>query len=65
MPIRVEGKDQYRWNYGHSPRGYGHWYFKIGNETKAFVGLYSDAQKRALAYARKHHPKIFYIKVML
>jgi len=67
MSIRVEGKDEYKWNYGHTPRGQGFWSFKMGvnGETKTFRGNYAHAQKRALAYAHKHHPNIYYIKVLL
>ena len=64
MSIRVEGKDEYLWTHGHRPRGYGHWAFKIADEQKTFTGLFSEAQKKALAYARKYHPRIFHIKVL-
>ena len=64
MPIRVEGKDNYKWTHGHPPRGYGAWYFKIAGETKTFTGSFTDAQKAALKYARKHHPKVLAIRLL-
>ena len=64
MPIEVRGKDNYKWTWGKSPRGYGHWAFKIADETKFFTCNFADAQKKALKYARKHHPMIFSIKIL-
>lgn len=64
MTIRVEGKDHYEWIHGHKPRGTGYWGFQIANEKKFYQGTFTDAQKRALAYAKKNYPKIYSIKVL-
>lgn len=36
-----------------NPRGFGNWYFKLGNtgEEVSFSGKYSDAKKKAVKYA--------------
>lgn len=64
MPIRVEGKDMYMWTHGSAPRGHGHWAFRIGGDTKSFSGTFTEAQKKAIAYARKHHPRVVAIKLL-
>ena len=64
MPIEVRGRDEYKWEYGHYPRGIGFWSFKIASEIRDFHGSYSEAKKKALAYARKYHPQVFSIKVL-
>jgi len=64
MSIEVRGKDNYKWTWDHTPRGYGHWAFQIADEIKFFTGNFGDTQKKALAYARKYHPKVFSIKVL-
>jgi hypothetical protein len=62
--MRIEGKDTYKWEHGHSPKGMGYWMFKIADEEKSFHGLFSEASKAALKYAKKNHPKVFSIKVL-
>ena len=63
MPLEVE-TTKYLGSWGHKPRGWGHWIFQIGDEQKSFTGNYSDAKRRALKYARKHHPRVYRITVL-
>jgi len=64
MPIRVEGKDEYKHTHGHSPRGWGFWDFSIAGKTRSFSGTFSEAQKAAKDFARANHPKVISIKVL-
>jgi hypothetical protein len=45
--VRVEGRERYHAEYGHYPRGSGHWAFEIGGETFFFNGMFTEAVMKA------------------
>ena len=47
--------DTSKWAYSYGnkrPRGYGSWWFRIGDEEKSFSGEYKSVRKEVTAYAK-------------
>jgi hypothetical protein len=53
MKTIVNGTNSYRFSHGHKPRGYGLWWFKVGDIYFSFMGFYSDAKKAAIKKAKE------------
>lgn len=47
--------DTSKWSYSYGnkqPKGYGSWWFKIGDEEKSFPGEYKSVKKEVMVYAK-------------
>lgn len=47
--------DKYIFVHGRKPRGFGLWYFIVGDELIAITGNYSQAKDEAIRYAIRHN----------
>jgi hypothetical protein len=61
--VQVIGQDEYKAEYGYTPKGRGTWFFGIGNKTYSFIGQYSEALADAKLLAKQK--KIKTIKLEL
>lgn len=52
---------RYEWVYGKKPRGFGTWFFKIGDNEFPIVGNYSEAKKKASQIARSNNVSAIYV----
>ncbi|GGD45089.1 hypothetical protein GCM10011514_06420 [Emticicia aquatilis] len=43
----------YKASLGKGPKGFGNWFFKIGNELISIPGMYSESKKTALKIAKE------------
>ena len=43
----------YKFVTGKSPKGYGTWFFEIGDKEVSFTGTYSDVKKQVIPLAKE------------
>lgn len=55
--MNIEFSDsEYRWAYGHAPRGRGWWWFTFEGHEFSYSGLYSEAKAACRQYIKSVAP---------
>lgn len=51
----VFSDSEYRWTYGHAPKGRGYWAFLIGDDVFFANGTLTEAKVACVKYVRSHY----------